>query len=157
LETALSLDQVNSNYVVAMNHTQLVGDMAKYCGKRVIVSVNGVPSSLPLFIGDGCARCAGGSYSSDSWNPVGAPGLDFSYTVLNELSSNACNDGHIDITWEIVDETLFTFDTTGAGTAQGPVAGSCHPQTRLPRRVATPQPSPPSSLPLSIPMSPPRW
>lgn len=77
-ETALSLDQVNSNYVVAMNHSQLILDMAKYCGKRVVVTVNGKRSDLPLFIGDGCQRCAGGSPSSDIWNSVGAPGVQSS-------------------------------------------------------------------------------
>jgi hypothetical protein len=112
LSTAVSLDDLNSNYVVAMNHSQLVTDMALYCGKRVIVSVNGVPSDLPLFIGDGCERCGTGSSSSTTWNANGAPGLDFSYSVLSELSSEACDAGHIDISWEIVDETLHTFDTT---------------------------------------------
>ena len=76
---ALSLNQINSEYLVAMNHSQLVGNMAKYCGKRVIVSVNGVPSSLPLFIGDGCKHCSTGS--SSIWDPNGAPGLDFSYSA----------------------------------------------------------------------------
>ena len=122
--TALSLDQVNSQYLVAMNHSQLVGDIATYCGKRVIVSVNGVPSSLPLFIGDGCQRCGTGSSSSDSWDPNGAPGLDFSYSVLSELSSSACSDGHISISWEIVDETLYNFDTNAPGSPEGPVGDS---------------------------------
>jgi hypothetical protein len=121
LTQVLTLDMVNSNYVVAMNHTQLVGDMATYCGKKVIVSVNGQPSDLPLFIGDGCERCGTGSSSSTIWDPNGAPGLDFSYSVLSELSSSACAAGHIDLSWEIVDETLYNFDTTGAGTPQGPV------------------------------------
>jgi hypothetical protein len=118
LETVLTLDQVNSDYVVAMNRTQLIGDMANYCGKKVIVSINGQPSSLPLFIGDGCERCAGGSASSNTWDPNSAPGPDLSYTTLSELSSSACADGHIDITWEIVDETLYNFDTNGSGTPQ---------------------------------------
>ena len=122
--TALSLDQINSNYIVAMNHSQLVGDMALYCGKKVVVSVNGVASDLPLFIGDGCARCGTGSSSSDVWNADGAPGLDFSYSVLSELSSSACTDGHISITWEIVDETLYNFDTNAPGSPEGPVGGS---------------------------------
>ena len=120
--TALSLDQMNTNYVVAMNHTQLVGDMALYCGKRVIVSVNGVASDLPLFIGDGCERCGTGSADNGVWNPSGAPGLDFSYSVLSELSSSACSAGHIDITWEIVDETLYDFDTNAPGSPEGPVS-----------------------------------
>jgi hypothetical protein len=76
---ALSLNQINSEYLVAMNYSQLVGNMVKYCGKRVIVSVDGVPSSLPLFIGDGCKRCSTGS--SSIWDPNGALGLDFSYGI----------------------------------------------------------------------------
>lgn len=122
--TSLPLTEMNTNYVVAMNNTLLGGDMAKYCGKKVVVSVNGVASDLPLFIGDGCERCGTGSSTSDTWEATGAPGLDFSYSVLNELSSSACADGHIDITWEIVDETLYNFDTDGSGTAQGPASGS---------------------------------
>jgi hypothetical protein len=122
--TALSLDQIDSNYLVAMNHTQLIGDIASYCGKRVVVSVNGVPSSLPLFIGDGCQRCGTGSSASDVWDANGAPGLDFSYSVLSELSSSACADGHISISWEIVDDTLFNFDTNAPGEPEGPVGGS---------------------------------
>lgn len=108
-----TLENVNSDYLVAMNHTQLVEDMGKYCGKRVIVSVNGVPSDLPLFIGDGCERCATGSSTSTVWNAGGAPGLDFSYSVAEELSSQACDAGHIEITWEIVDELIYQFDYDG--------------------------------------------
>ncbi|KAH8698914.1 hypothetical protein BGW36DRAFT_318579, partial [Talaromyces proteolyticus] len=109
LTQVYTLENVNSEYLVAMNHTELISDMGKYCGKKVIVSVNGVASDLPLFIGDGCERCATGP-SDGTWNPTGAPGLDFSYTVADKLSNLACNDGHIDITWEVVDETLYTFD-----------------------------------------------
>lgn len=109
--TALSLDQINSEYLVAMNHTQLVGHLSEYCGKKIVVSVNGLQSGLPLFIGDGCQRCGNGSSSGTVWNPDGAPGLDFSYSVLSELSTNACTYGHIAISWSIVDETLFNFDT----------------------------------------------
>jgi hypothetical protein len=130
LTTPLSLDQINSNYVVAMNHTQLIGDMALYCGKQVIVSVNGVPSSLPLFIGDGCERCGTGSSSNGVWNAAGAPGLDFSYSVLSELSADACDAGHISITWEIVDVTLYDFDTNAPGSSEGPVpSGGSNPTT----------------------------
>ncbi|ELR10690.1 hypothetical protein VC83_08331 [Pseudogymnoascus destructans] len=120
---SLPLTDINTNYVVAMNNTLLRGDMAKYCGKKVVVSVNGVASSLPLFIGDGCERCGTGPSTSDTWEANGAPGLDFSYSVLNELSGSACADGHIDITWEIVDEKLYNFDTDGSGTVQGPASG----------------------------------
>ena len=107
----LTLNDIDSNYIVAMNHTQLIGDMSLYCGKKVLVTVNGVQSDLPLFIGDGCERCGTGSSSDDTWNANGAPGLDFSYSVLSQFSSEACTDGHIDISWEIVDESLYNFDT----------------------------------------------
>lgn len=113
--TALSLDQIDSEYLVAMNHSQLVGNMTAYCGKRVIVSVNGIPSPLPLFIGDGCQRCGTGPASSVVWDSNGAPGLDFSYSALSDLSPNACADGHLSIDWEIVDETLYSFDTNAPG------------------------------------------
>ncbi|RAO69044.1 uncharacterized protein BHQ10_005056 [Talaromyces amestolkiae] len=147
LETTLSLTQINSNYLVAMNNTQLSSDMPLYCGKKVIVSVNGQPSDLPLFIGDGCERCGTGSATATSWDTVGAPGLDFSYEVLNELSRGAaCADGHIDISWEIVDETLYDFDCTGSGLTQGPVSGP------VPGSQASSPPtsSPPSTLTTSI-------
>lgn len=109
-QKALSLNHVNSNYVVAMNHSQLKLDMSKYCGKRVVVTVNDKQSNLPLLIGDGCQRCAGGSASSDIWDAVAAPGLDFSYSVLEELPGGAaCADGHIQISWEIVDDTIYSF------------------------------------------------
>ena len=113
LEVALTLKQINSDYVVAMNHTQLAADLGKWCGKRVIVSVNGQPSSMPFFIGDGCERCGTGSPDSATWNPAGAPGLDFSFAALNELNSLACAQGHIDISWEIVDEQIYNFATSG--------------------------------------------
>lgn len=122
--STLSLSQVNSEYLVAINHSQLIGDMSTYCGKRVVVSVGGVPSSLPLFIGDGCRRCGIGPASSDIWDPNGAPGLDFSYSVLSQLSANACTDGHIPIGWKIVDETLYDFDTNALGSGDGRVAES---------------------------------
>jgi hypothetical protein len=136
---ALSLNQINSEYLVAMNHSQLVGNMAKYCGKRVIVSVNGVPSSLPLFIGDGCKRCSTGS--SSIWDPNGAPGLDFSYSALSDLSANACTDGHISISWKIMDETLYDFYTEETGSLEGTVVGSGK-STTAPARTNTPNATP---------------
>jgi hypothetical protein len=124
LLTALSLDQINSNYLVAINHSQLIGDMSTYCGKRVIVSVDGVQSSLPLFVGDGCQRCCSSSAFSNVWDPSSAPGLDFSYSVLSELSPNACDYGHISISWEIVDETLYDFGMSIPGAPEEAVAKS---------------------------------
>lgn len=113
----LTLEQINSNYLVAMNYTQLVQDPAKYCGKRVVVSVNGRQSNLPLFIGDSCKRCSSGSASNVVWDPNGAPGLDFSFTVLNELSKNACKDGHVLLSWKIVNKTVYNFRNDVQGTA----------------------------------------
>ena len=47
---------------------------------------------------------------------VGAPSLDFSYEILNKLLQEAaCAEGYIDIFWEIVDETLYNFDSTSSG------------------------------------------
>jgi hypothetical protein len=126
-----------------MNYSQLVGNMAKYCGKRVIVSVNGVSSSLPLFIGDGCKRCS--TSSSSIWDPNGALGLDFSYSALSDLSANACTDSHISISWNIIDETLYDFHTDETGSLEGTVVRSGK-STTAPTQTntlnATPEPLP---------------
>ncbi|KAJ5380206.1 uncharacterized protein N7496_002634 [Penicillium cataractarum] len=115
-ETLLSLNEMDTNYVVAMNNTQLRADPSQYCGKKVVVTVNGQKSDLQLFIGDGCQRCGTGSSTSDTWNSEGAPGLDFSYSVLDQLSGgSACNDGHVSISWEILDETIYNFDGSSSG------------------------------------------
>lgn len=119
-ETLLSLDQMGINYVVAMNNTQLGEDPSKYCGKKVVVSVNGQQSDLRLFIGDGCQPCGNGSSTRNTWNAEGAPGLDFSYSVLDQLSGgSSCRDGHISISWEIVDETIYKFGGSSSGFASG--------------------------------------
>ncbi|KAL7940319.1 hypothetical protein V8C42DRAFT_337845 [Trichoderma barbatum] len=109
--SALPLTAINSNYLVAMNNSQLAENPDIYCGKAVKVSANGVLLDLPLFIGDGCERCGKGSSSNIEWNWQGAPGLDFSCSVLNMLQADAYNAGHINITWEITDEVLFNFIT----------------------------------------------
>lgn len=103
-----TLNDINSNNLVAMANTALktADGRNKYCGKRVIVTVNGKKSNIPFFIGDGCERCAHGSDST--WNPNGAAGLDFSYSQLAALSSEACAKGHISISYEIVDEKLYS-------------------------------------------------
>ncbi|KAJ6003727.1 hypothetical protein N7522_006419 [Penicillium canescens] len=112
----LSLNQINTNHLVAMNSTQLRQDPAKYCGKQVIVSVSGKPSTMQLFIGDGCERCSVGSSSARIWNAEGAPGLDFSYTVLDELAGgNACSLGHLAISWEITDTTINDIVNSSSG------------------------------------------
>ncbi|CEO60119.1 hypothetical protein PMG11_04759 [Penicillium brasilianum] len=140
-ETLLSLDAMDTNYVVAMNNTQLGADPSKYCGKKVVVTVNGQKSDLPLFIGDGCQRCGTGSSTSDTWNAQGAPGLDFSYSVLDQLSGgSACNDGHVEISWEILDETIYNIDgsssgfTSSSGSSGSSSSGS---QSATPTTMAT--------------------
>jgi hypothetical protein len=138
----LALNDINSNYLVAMNITQLGGNMALYCGKKVVVtSLNGQPVStdLPLYIGDGCERCSEGSAAEDqTWNSNGSPGLDFSYSVLNQLSGGSGCDGHFAVTWEILDEQLYEFDTdTGAA------AVSTSPPA-APATSKSPAPAPPA-------------
>lgn len=110
----LSLNKINSNYLVAMNNTLLHTNLSLYCGKKVVVSFNGKPSSLPLFIGDGCERCSMGSSVSRIWNPTAAPGIDLSHEVLQALSGDACHAGHVEISWEVFDEQVYEFD---AGTS----------------------------------------
>ncbi|KAM3555190.1 hypothetical protein MY1884_005724 [Beauveria asiatica] len=107
---ALSLNDINTNNLVAMSNLPLKtqAGRAQYCGKRVIVTVNGVVSDAPFFIGDGCERCAHGSDSI--WDSNGAAGLDFSYTALDALSPLACQNGHINISFDIVNETLYQFN-----------------------------------------------
>lgn len=104
-----TLDDINSNNLVAMSSASLSTSegRAKYCGKRVKVAVNGVTSDTPFFVGDGCQRCAVGS--DVTWNPNGAQGLDFSFSALSKLSPEAFAKGHVDISYEIVDDTIFTF------------------------------------------------
>ncbi|EHK21611.1 uncharacterized protein TRIVIDRAFT_131286, partial [Trichoderma virens Gv29-8] len=119
--TGLSLNQINNNNLVAMNHTLLASNLGKYCGKKVVVSINGVPSSIPFFIGDGCERCGTGSSTNTVWNPNGAPGLDFSLSSLDALNPNGCFAGHINLSWQILDQTLYNFDTNAPGQPTGPV------------------------------------
>jgi hypothetical protein len=124
--TLLSLDQMDTNYVVAMNNTQLREDPSLYCGKKVAVSINGQPSDMALFIGDGCYRCGLGSSSNNEWNAEGAPGLDFSYTVLSRLSEgSACKDGHIALSWEILDELIYNFDGISSGALSSSDSSDC--------------------------------
>ncbi|QKX53862.1 uncharacterized protein TRUGW13939_00942 [Talaromyces rugulosus] len=124
-ETLQSLDMLNTNYIVAMNNSQLRSDPSKYCGKKVVVTVNGKKSDMPLFIGDGCERCATGSSTSDTWNAQGAPGLDFSYSVLDELTGgSACETGHSAISWEILDESIHDFASGGSSDSTESSQGS---------------------------------
>lgn len=104
--SALSLNQISSNYIVAINNTQLHENLSKLCGKRIVLFVNGRRSNVPLFVGDGCARCAVDS------------GVDLSYSVLNDMMEGmACEKGHTTIHWEILDEKVYTFDTASEGSS----------------------------------------
>lgn len=96
---AITPVQLHSNYLVAMNETELNGNLKKYCGKRVIVTYNGKKSNIPFFIGDGCAACAR------------EPLLDFSFSGLAELStrSEVWEKGRINIGWQIVNEDIYQF------------------------------------------------
>jgi hypothetical protein len=48
-------------------------------------------------------------------------------------------DGHIDISWEIVDETLYNFDSTSSGLAQSPILGpDLSSQASSPTTTSTP-------------------
>ncbi|KAK2616969.1 hypothetical protein QQS21_000058 [Conoideocrella luteorostrata] len=106
---SLSLNLINSNYVVAMSHTALTGNLDKYCATRVVVTIR-KKFDMPFFICDGCERCGKGK-PDGKWNAAGAPGLDFSYSALSEFSPQACFAGHIDFSWEVVDDTLYHLST----------------------------------------------
>lgn len=102
--TSLSLmSSKSSKCGLSMNLTQLSSGITLFCGKEVVIPMNDNVSDLPLFVSEGCERCAAGSASSDIWNPATAPGLDLNYSVLNELANCAACAGHIQITWEIRD------------------------------------------------------
>jgi hypothetical protein len=97
-----TLAQLNSNNVVAINANLIGADRAKFCGKRIRVFKNGVEVAAPdggnFFVWDGCAACASNSI------------IDFSFSGLRQISSDACNQGVVPgITWTVVDEVVRTF------------------------------------------------
>lgn len=98
---AKTLGQRGTNNIVAMPANLLSGNAAKYCGKKVIVTWNGVQrTDLDLFIWDACQACSGND------------GLDFSSTIFGNLAGAAnCAAGRIEnkMTWEIVDETVLAY------------------------------------------------
>ena len=108
----------HEGYLVAMNNTLLHTNLSLYCGKKVVVSVNGKPSILPLFIGDGCGRCSMGPLTSRTWNSNAAPGIDLSHEVLQALSGEACHSGQVEISWEIFDEHVYEFDAGTSSNAE---------------------------------------
>lgn len=124
----LTLNDLATNHVVAMNVTQLRANPSRYCGKKVIVYKNGRRFDFNLFIADGCERCSIGSASVDTWNPNGAPGLDFSLRILDQITGGeACHDGYAHIEFEILDETLHSFE----GVLPTPIVLSSHSASAL--------------------------
>ena len=131
-DTLLTLNEMDTQNVVAMSNADLGADPSKYCGKKVVVTVDGKKSDMPLFIGDGCERC-----NSE-------PGLDFSYSVLNQLTGgDACNMGKAQISWEILDETIYNFEgdssgfASGSGGSSGGSSGPSSPSAPAPTTMVT--------------------
>lgn len=114
----LSLNKIDFNYLFAMNNTLFHTILSLYCGKKVVVSVNGKLSNLPLFIGDGWGRCSMGPSTSRTWNSNAAPGIDLSHEVLEALSGDACHVGHVEISWEVFDEQVHEFDSGTSSNAE---------------------------------------
>lgn len=93
----LTLSEIGSSNIVAMNRTLLQSDLSHWCGKEVSIFVNGqkVPN-MNLFIGDSCFRCASES------------AIDLSATALTKISPDGCQDGKLNVTWEIYNKTINT-------------------------------------------------
>jgi hypothetical protein len=100
------LSDYGTDNIVAMPNQLLGGNLAQYCGKKVIPSINGVAMDLGLFIWDGCEACNAND------------GLDFSSTVFGELfGADRCAEGRIsgELTWVITDEQVIPFDSANGG------------------------------------------
>lgn len=128
----LTPNQVNSSYIVAMNDTELRGNLERYCGKRVIIKVDGKASPERFFIGDGCQACAT------------SPILALSYSAVEQLNPNICYEGLTDISWEILDEDVYPFQSAQSNT----VGKSEETQKTTPTNSA-----PSNTAKVSLPMS----
>lgn len=93
-----TLRQRNNDNIVAIPISLM--DKAKYCGKRVIVTINGQErDDLPLVVWDNCLECG----------RAGNGGLDFSSNMFAELVGvERCAEGRIknELSWRIVDEQI---------------------------------------------------
>jgi len=93
-----TLRQRNNDNIVAIPISLM--DKAKYCGKRVIVTINGQErDDLPLVVWDSCSACG----------EPGNGGLDFSSNTFAELVGvERCSEGRIkgEMSWRIVDEQI---------------------------------------------------
>ena len=96
-----TLRDYGTNNIVAMPNQILGGNLATYCGKKVIVSIDGQErDDLNLFIWDGCEACNGND------------GLDFSSTIFGDLfGEGRCGEGRIqgELSWRITDEQVQGF------------------------------------------------
>lgn len=98
----LTLRQLNSNNVIAIDNNLLGSNRAKYCGKKVIVTYNGQQITAPdggdFFVWDGCAACIGGTI------------IDFSLSGLQRVTANACTVGKVPgVSFRVVDVVVRQF------------------------------------------------
>lgn len=93
-----TLRQRNNDNIVAIPVSLM--DKTKYCGKRVIVTINGRErDDLDLVVWDSCFQCS----------EPGNGGLDFSSNMFAELVGvERCSEGRIkgEMSWRIVDEQI---------------------------------------------------
>ena len=98
----LTIAQVNSNNIIAIDNSVLSSNRAKYCGKKVVVTYNGrqiaAPDGGDFFVWDGCAACVGGGR------------IDFSVSGLRNVNSNGCTLGVVPgVSFSVVDQVVKTF------------------------------------------------
>lgn len=101
-----TLAQRNTNNVIAIGQLYMASSAAraKWCGKKVIVTKNGVQVKAPdggdFFVWDGCQAC------SEQSNSI----LDFSLTALQKVDSNACTVGIVpNIQYQITSVQVLPF------------------------------------------------
>ena len=100
-----TLGSYNTNNIVAIPNQLLRNNLSKYCGKKVVVTIDGKErDDLNLFVWDGCEACNAND------------GLDFSSTTFGDLfGANRCPAGRIkgELSWKIVDEQVQPYNFGG--------------------------------------------
>ena len=95
------LKSYNTNNIVAMPNHLLNGNLDKFCGKKVVVTIDGHErDDLNLVIWDGCEACNAND------------GLDFSSSIFGNLfGAKRCGEGRIkgELKWKIVDHQVMPF------------------------------------------------
>ena len=103
--TPRTLGSYNTNNIVALPNQILNGNLSKYCGKKVVVTIDGKErDDLNLYIWDGCEACNANN------------GLDFSSTIFGDLfGEGRCGEGRIEgeLSWKIVDEQVEPYNFGG--------------------------------------------